>query len=180
MLIDFNTIKIDWTTINWTAISAIGTCLGSFATFCAVIVALWQTKWESRKVIKLDFNYHFLMDITGQMPRQNMVALKVINVCKRNIVIEEWGFKLRGGLSLTAMPNISNLGANLPATIEPDKSIQLLMSSQALVQELNRLSQEQNINENDKLVLYVRDNFSKYYILKSKATLRSLRQMAEV
>ena len=54
------------------------------------------------------------------------------------------------------------------------------MSSQALVQELNRLSQEQNINENDKLVLYVRDNFSKYYILKSKATLRSLRQMAEV
>ncbi|MCI8540271.1 MAG: iron-containing alcohol dehydrogenase [Erysipelotrichaceae bacterium] len=40
----------------WTAFGAIGTTLGSFATAIAVIVALWQTKYSTKKKLKLVFN----------------------------------------------------------------------------------------------------------------------------
>jgi hypothetical protein len=42
----------DWNLL-WTAFGAIGGTLGAFATLLAVIVALWQTKYEARKKLKL-------------------------------------------------------------------------------------------------------------------------------
>lgn len=39
--------------INWEAVNAIGSILGSLATFAAVVVALWQTSLKSKKNIKI-------------------------------------------------------------------------------------------------------------------------------
>lgn len=45
-------IITDWN-LFWTALGAIGGTIGAFATLLAVIVALWQTKYETRKKLKL-------------------------------------------------------------------------------------------------------------------------------
>ena len=44
---------MDWNLI-WTAVGAIGGTLGAFATSIAVIVALWQTKFNYKKKIRLE------------------------------------------------------------------------------------------------------------------------------
>ena len=45
---------MDWN-LFWTAFGAIGGTLGALATFVAVIVALWQTKFSYKKKVQLSF-----------------------------------------------------------------------------------------------------------------------------
>lgn len=45
---------MDWN-LFWTAFGAIGGTLGALATFIAVIVALWQTKFSYKKKLQLSF-----------------------------------------------------------------------------------------------------------------------------
>ena len=46
---------MDWN-LFWTAFGAIGGTLGALATFVAVIVALWQTKFSYKKKLQLSFS----------------------------------------------------------------------------------------------------------------------------
>ena len=49
---------MDWN-LFWTAFGAIGGTLGAVATTAAVVVALWQTKYSQKKIIKLGFSDYF-------------------------------------------------------------------------------------------------------------------------
>ena len=49
---------MDWN-LFWTAFGAIGGTLGAVATTAAVVVALWQTKYSQKKIIKLAFSDNF-------------------------------------------------------------------------------------------------------------------------
>ena len=49
---------MDWN-LFWTAFGAIGGTLGAVATTAAVVVALWQTKYSQKKIIKLTFSDNF-------------------------------------------------------------------------------------------------------------------------
>lgn len=49
---------MDWN-LFWSAFGAIGGTLGAVATTAAVVVALWQTKYSQKKIIKLAFSDNF-------------------------------------------------------------------------------------------------------------------------
>ena len=84
---------MDWT-LFWTAFGAIGGTVGAFATAAAVIVALWQTKYNQKKKLKLSFSE----DITIVPENGNVfyryIGVSVTNIGNRDVIISNWGFKM--------------------------------------------------------------------------------------
>ena len=72
---------MDWN-LFWTAFGAIGGTLGAVATTAAVVVALWQTKYSQKKIIKLGFsdNFQLYNPNTGE-------SVKFIGISVTNIIL---------------------------------------------------------------------------------------------
>ncbi len=166
----------DASMINWEAVGAIGSWACGIATFLAVIVSLWQTKLSKQVSLKLDFSYNFLYDQLGN--RYNTGALRVMNVGGCQITVEEWGFVLNDNSHLTVIPNQIAVGAKLPITVTPNSSAQLLVPMQKLKDALEPVIKKNLISVNDKLNVYVRDDFSRYYNLKTKAKVSDVIKVA--
>lgn len=159
--------------INWEAIGAIGTCLGAIATFWAVVVALWQTRISRKKSLELVFEPHFLIPPNSEIKKT--LGLTIMNTGMRNITIQEWGFWLNNCGTKLYIPNYP-IGASLPATLEPDSAINLYTDIDNLLEGLQRHLEEGNIKEKEKLIVYVRDNFSVYYKQKTECTIDTIKK----
>lgn len=157
--------------INWEAIGAIGTCLGAIATFWAVVVALWQTRLTRVKKLNLSFNRNILLYDSGTI---DGVSISVQNTGNRNITIQEIGFVLKDASCLTIINNgLVQQAATLPITLEPDSSADFIVILDKLSNSLKKAIQQEKIEENDKLKIFVRDNFNKRYYKKTNEKVKN-------
>ncbi len=94
--------NFDWN-LFWLAFGAIGGTIGALATAAAVIVALWQTKYNNKKKVKLNFSANV------QIPSNNgfinhFIMLNVSNIGNRAVKIEKWGFLINKYTFIIAEP----------------------------------------------------------------------------
>lgn len=155
--------------IDWAAVSAIGTCVGALATFCAVLVALFQPKWANRKKLNLYFgdNYH----VAGYLGRESepYIFLSATNVGNRKIIINSWGIKVSEAYHyiFTDDPN-AELHANLPTTIEPEEEGCFFMLRKYLVDTLQKEKVKGTMKPNQKVKLFLVDSAGQNYYIESK------------
>lgn len=70
--------------------------LGVVATFSAVVVALWQTKYANKKKLKCQF----IKDNTVVNPstgdKKLYVGMSISNIGNKKVILTNWGLKLTG------------------------------------------------------------------------------------
>ena len=79
----------DWG-MFWQAASAIATAF-------AAIIALWQTRYQNRKKVKITFNESVIYAFGGSLEladKCQYVSLEVVNTGNRKIIISSYGIKL--------------------------------------------------------------------------------------
>ena len=141
--------------------------ISAVATFAAVIVALWQTKYSNKKKLKLSFTTkaQMIQDmVTLQFEKKAILLLSVsvVNIGNRKVVLSDWGFQFDKNNAL----QIVNLnGKTFPCELEIEcaKELQtdLLGVRNALVQNKNIVEKEKK-----KLKVYVTDSTGKKYFVK--------------
>ena len=87
---------MDWN-LFWSAFGAIGGTLGAVATTAAVVVALWQTKYSQKKIIKLTFSDNFQLYNPNTGESVKFIGLSVTNIGNRKVIIRTWGVHLKEG-----------------------------------------------------------------------------------
>ena len=100
---------MDWN-LFWTAFGAIGGTLGALATFIAVIVALWQTKFSYKKKLQLSFSDNITIVPENGNKFYHYVGVTITNIGNRDVVIQNWGFELDDGSQMLIVPDTSPLG----------------------------------------------------------------------
>lgn len=93
--------------------------LGIIATFSAVFVALWQTKIQFKKRLKISVSEVMqLIEDNGIFDDATlMIELKISNIGNRDVVITDWGMCLSKKL-LFQILNIHE--KKLPETLKPE------------------------------------------------------------
>lgn len=110
----------------WTAFGTIGTILGAIATTFAVIVALWQTKYSTKKKLKLIFNDNIKVYDNKTLKLLNeYVGITIINVGNRDVNITDWSMVIdkRRIKIITQLQGV--LKIELPKKIEIENTLDL-------------------------------------------------------
>lgn len=92
---------MDWN-LFWTAFGAIGGTLGAVATTAAVVVALWQTKYSQKKIIKLGFSDNFQLYNPNTGESVKFIGISVTNTGNRKVIIRTWGVHLKEGSAIVS------------------------------------------------------------------------------
>jgi hypothetical protein len=114
-------ISFDLGTIDWTAISAIGTILAAIATFCAVIVALNTNKprVEVRSMLNMVHGKQGFVTMSGTV--DSVWLIVATNVGRVPVTIKLMGYKL-GKTSYLINPDPTMFG-NLPIKLDISEDI---------------------------------------------------------
>lgn len=157
--------------IDWNIFSAIFQAFGSIATFLAVVVALWQTKYTNRKKLKLSFTeISQIFGMNGGVVE--LATLTVSNVGNRAITVQNWGFiinrKLRG--IVFQNPNdeeLSLVDTLLPKKLEPEETINLAMTADKLLHNLEMNIENGYFRREKKIKVFCTDSVGKVYTVKT-------------
>lgn len=98
---------MDWY-LFWTAFGAIGGTIGSIATAAAVIVALWQTKYNYKKKLKLSFSNNITIVPENGNKFYHYVGVTITNIGNRDVIIKNWGFILNNGSKMMIVETVKN------------------------------------------------------------------------
>lgn len=90
---------MDWN-LFWSAFGAIGGTLGAVATTAAVVVALWQTKYSQKKIIKLAFSDNFQLYNPNTGESVKFIGLSVTNTGNRKVITVHGECILKRGVPL--------------------------------------------------------------------------------
>lgn len=151
--------------------SLIITALGTIATFLAVIVALWQTKYSNRKKLKLSISTvaQVTQDLATLKIDGNvffLLSVSVVNIGNRKVVIKDWGFQFDKENALQIVSNNSKQPV-IPCVVDTEESLflqtDLLSIRKALIQHKSHIGRTDK-----KLCVYVMDSTGKKYYIKSK------------
>lgn len=153
--------SIDWN-IFWNAASAI-------ATTAAVIVALWQTRYTTKKKLKLDFVENMTIvptGMTGKVLKNQYVGLNVSNTGNRKIIIRQFFIELPQNYRAVIQPDITLADAvKLPIELDIEESVFLPWSKEKF---LLYLQQEKSIPRNKKITFCVADSTGIIYRCKTR------------
>ena len=149
---------------KWTiAISAIS----ALATFFAVIVALWQTKYANSKRLKLTNTVVAQLTqnaSTGQFFKTNylLLSVKIVNIGNREVVLNDWGVSLSKEDALQIV-NINEKVFPCKIEVEQYKELKTTLEGlrNALVQNKDKIC-----NIKQKLKIYVVDSTGRKYYTK--------------
>lgn len=161
---------MDWN-VFWSAFGAIGGTLGAVATTAAVVVALWQTKYSQKKIIKLAFSDNFQLYNSNTGESVKFIGISVVNTGNRKIIIRAWGMHLKEE-SAIVMPfpganEIEKMAyTKMPQTLDLEESIDLLWQKDKFQLFLEK--NEGNIEKSKPLTFYVKDSTGKQYTVKTK------------
>jgi hypothetical protein len=121
---------MDWN-LFWTAFGAIGGTLGAIATFVAVIVALWQTKFSYKKKLQLSFSDNITIVPENGNKFYHYVGVTITNIGNRDVVIQNWGFELDDGSQMLIVTDTSPFGrvlqVKLPYRLRLKKALHCIM-----------------------------------------------------
>lgn len=163
---------MDWN-LFWTAFGAIGGTLGALATFVAVIVALWQTKFSYKKKLQLSFTDDIIIVPENGNKFYHYVGVTITNIGNRDVVIQNWGFELYDGSQMLIVPDPSSLGrvlqVKLPHRLQIEEGTTLCYEKTLFHNALSDCIEKGNLKENKKIKFYVLDSTNKkHYVLTNK------------
>lgn len=150
------------------------------ATFLAVCVALWQTKYQNRKKLKLDFSPYVFTTSQG-LENNYYVALNIVNVGRTKITISNWQIYFKEGIRMQMFTEgfgdyvlNSPLYIHLPHVLESDEGVSLYAMQEPFFNKLHELLEKNYVHEDDKLLMVVHDVAGNEYKLKTKFTVKEL------
>lgn len=155
---------MDWNLI-WTAVGAIGGTLGAFATAIAVIVALWQTRFNYKKKLKLSFTDNIIVVPEKGSFYKKYVGITVANIGNRDVVIKNWGFDLDDGTKMLIVQDTSPIGRALQVTLPHrliiEDSTTLYYEKEVFIDLIKELSEKRQIDLKKKIPFFVEDSTGK-------------------
>ncbi len=163
---------MDWN-LFWTAFGAIGGTLGALATFVAVIVALWQTKFSYKKKLLLSFTDNMNIVLGNGNKFYHCVGVTITNIGNRDVVIQNWGFELDDGSQMLIVPDTSPLGrvlqVKLPYRLKIEEGTTLCYEKTLFHNAISECIEKRKLKENEKIKFYVSDSTNKkHYVLTNK------------
>ncbi len=152
--------------MNWNAIGAIGTAVGSLVTAIAVVIAVIQYKQPLIKKIKITLTSAFPVFDSGL--GENYYCITVANTGIRNIVITNVYLSTRKKNLIVnnIMEALDSPTQELsfPQELCPEKSFSVYISYKNLSGALREGLQRENVKEHDKIRILVSDTTSgKHY-----------------
>lgn len=164
--------------IKWEMVEAIGTICGSIATFVAVVVALWQTKYANKKILKLEFREgsYFIVSNSDNVAKKecSCVELNVINIGNRKVIINRFGFQLRNKKECLVLLDDSDVPIKLPVEIDVENSKSFVVELSIMKEKLKECVDNNDLMIEDKLVWFVSDSTGKMYLCKTKHYIKDL------
>lgn len=135
--------------------------LCAVATVAAVIVALWQTKYSTRKKLKLKATE--VMASTDMNNFTRFLQIKASNVGNRKITIVNWSvmFNKKDGFQIV------DITKNTSFAIDVDESINLSFSLKILRNVLKQEATKKDYKLDKKLMIVLQDNSGKEYKVKA-------------
>lgn len=163
---------MDWN-LFWAAFGAIGGTLGALATFVAVIVALWQTKFSYKKKLQLSFSDNITIVPENGNKFYHYVGVTITNIGNRDVVIQNWGFELDDGSQMLIVPDTSPLGrvlqVKLPYRLQIEEGTTLYCEKTLFHNAISECIEKGKLKENEKIKFYVSDSTTKkHYGLTNK------------
>lgn len=169
---------MDWM-LFWTAFGAIGATLGAIATTAAVIVALWQTKYNNKKNLKVDFcdNIRLVPLKSNPAKLSEHVGITVTNVGNRNVKLMDWRIILPDKKGAIIVQDTSPIGKILsppwPMILEPeDQTSQNWEKDLFYAYILDEIPKYSKKDRKKKIIWIVKDSTGKTYQTKSQKSLQ--------
>ena len=72
--------------------------VGAIATFSAVVVALWQTKYANRKRLKCCFIENNTVCSANFNQLKSYVGMDITNIGNKKVIVNSWGIKTKNKL----------------------------------------------------------------------------------
>lgn len=146
----------------------------SIATFAAVCVALWQTKYSQRKRIRMEFSDQLTIlipHIGGTTANKNFMAIKATNVGNRKVSIEYFGIAFNDGtFSYITKDDVPVEVKNLPVQLDLDEQYLFYLSKEHFVEGLIAL--QSKLPRDKPIRFYAQDSAGKKYFCKSQKTVQ--------
>lgn len=161
----------DWN-LFWSAFGAIGTTVGSIATAVAVIVALWQTKFNEKKKLRISFSDSSVVYSPYQHSKVDVICLNVVNIGNRTVILVNWGFRhsnKKGSGLIGLNPSILESAYNpkLPHDLPIEATVTLFWEKvffeRAIAEEISC----GHLKSNKRVVFFVADSTGKIYTIKT-------------
>lgn len=164
---------MDWY-LFWTAFGAIGGTIGSIATAAAVIVALWQTKYNYKKKLKLSFSNNITIVPENGNKFYHYVGVTITNIGNRDVIIKNWGFILNNGSKMMIVPDTSPLGrilqVQLPHKLQAEEGTSLYYSNHLFRNALEECIENGSLSKSKKIRFFVTDSTEKeHYVTTPKS-----------
>lgn len=136
----------------WQAASAI-------ATTAAVIVALWQTKYNNKKKLKIKFRDNVIM--ANKTSKEAYVELEVSNIGNRRIIINRYGMSLQEGFFVVSFPDEAEMKKTAePIILDIEESKIIAWKKEDFIQ---LLKDQCKTSGNSKITLFVQDTAGNLY-----------------
>lgn len=163
--------RMNWN-LFWTAFGAIGGTLGAIATTSAVIVALWQTKYNQKKKLKLSFSDNISIVPQSGSIIKRYVGVTVANIGNREVVIKGWGFELKKPYSMMIVSDISSfdkwIQPKLPYRLSLEESITLYYEKDLFTKVVTDYCDKEELKQYKPIRFYVVDSTDKRHYIKTQ------------
>lgn len=157
---------MDWS-LFWAAFGAVGQAVGAVATAAAVIVALWQTRFNQRKKLKVSFSDAVTILSPAYDKKYEFISVTITNIGNRETVINSWGFELLGGKTMMFVPDTTQIGIAiqppLPQRLDLEDSITLYQRKTLFIQAISGSIKEGVLMPDQPIRFYVIDSTGKKY-----------------
>lgn len=158
-------------TLFWSALSAIGTTVGAFATTAAVIVALWQSQLPYKRKVKIHFSDNSMIKATRESELEHIVTFSISNIGNRDITLEGLLIQIQDSSSIVLLPQFLKYETiQFPYLLSTDKSATVVMQYTQFCECLSDIVRKDKNALNKKISIVFSDNTNRKYILKLKAT----------
>ena len=154
--------------------SLIITGLGVIATFSAVIVALWQTKYASRKKLKCQFIENNVVMNPNSFDKKLYVAMSISIIGNKKVIVSNLGIKLKDSFILILTSGFEEtifdkmVAVKTPYILEPEENVTFFYSKDLFQKLINEQVEKGIIGANNKIRFVVHDSTGKSYFIKSK------------
>ena len=142
--------------------------------------ALWQTRYQNRKKVKITFNESVIYAFGGSLEladKCQYVSLDVVNTGNRKIIISSYGIKLPDGYKWVILQEPTPAGiTKLPAELDIEQCVSFAWKKDKFIMQLQNLS---NYPRDKKIPFFVQDTAGTYYIFKSPKTIQQYLDEAE-
>ena len=148
--------------------------LGAVATFGAVIVALWQTKYANKKQLKCKFiEYNSAWD-SRTNTHKDYVCMDITNIGNKKVIIKSWGIKRKEGYILILTSGFEKDGfdkavaVKTPYHLEVEENVSFFYDKALFPDVIKEAIEKGQIEANKKIRFVVYDSTGKAYYTKSQ------------